>query len=322
MRAYFFWKSSNKSLTFGFAFRPTAAPKFFDPRDRRFRTFVTLTLSLLLHAIILWLLLRYVLLSQGGPSGATDTTLNVTLASPPKAAAPPSPPTPVAPPETEPTPPRPQPEEPRPRRNILTAPGSKTRVPQESSLPPLPPPPNTSQPPQPDLSSMIAQRREQRAAQEAQDSAAASGPPSETEDEHARRIIAQNLQSAKGKEYQPGDGGIFEIRDRSLHTANLIFNGWDANVGRKFPRSFPISQGNSPSLDSAIIDKVIEIIRETHPTEFQWDSRRLGRTVTRSARKEDTEDLRAFLAAEFAYDDKLQANDESGAPPPRRRRGG
>lgn len=169
---------------------------------------------------------------------------------------------------------------------------------------------------------MIAEHREARAAQNASDEAAAAGTPAESDDDRARRIIASNLASAKGKEYQPGDGGVFEIRDRSLHTANLIFNGWDANVGRKFPRSFPISQGSSPSLDSAIIDKVIEIIRETHPTEFQWDSRRLGKTVTRSARKEDTADLREFLAAEFAYDDQLQANDQGGPPPPRRRRGG
>ena len=44
---------------------------------------------------------------------------------------------------------------------------------------------------------------------------------------------------------------------------------------------------------------MIELIRTHYPGDFSWESRRLGRVVTLSARPQDSQELEAFLKKEF-----------------------
>ena len=317
MRAYFIWKSNTKTLAFGFAFRRNTEAPFFDPRDRRFRTFVLVVLSLLVHLLVLYLLVKYVLLSQGGKSSPASEGLNVTLGSPAakSTAAPP----PVAPPIPQPTE-EPKPEvEPRPRRNIIATPTpSPFHVPSQSNtpLPPLPPLPQSNQPPQPDMSSMIASKREAREAADAQErQLEANGGSSESEDAIARRHIASNLSKSRGEEYQQGGGGIFSIPDKGLHEATVVFHGWNHDFGRNLSQQIQVKQGSEPNIEMAIVDEVIRIIREQYKGDFEWQSPRLGKTVTRSARKEDTAALQEFLFQEFDFNDNLNYNRSRDQPP-------
>lgn len=48
---------------------------------------------------------------------------------------------------------------------------------------------------------------------------------------------------------------------------------------------------------------MIEIIREQKPGDFVWESHRLHRNVTMSARPEDTAQLETFLMKEFYPED-------------------
>jgi outer membrane biosynthesis protein TonB len=317
MRAYFIWKSNTKTLAFGFAFRRNSEAPFFDPRDRRFRTFVMVVLSLLVHLLVLFLLIKYVLMSQGGKTSPAIEGLNVTLGSPQTKSTAAQPP--VAPPTPQPTE-EPKPEvEPRPRRNVIATPApSPFHVPSQSNkpLPPLPPLPQSNQPAQPDMSSMIAEKREARdAADERERQLEANGGSSESEDQKARRLIASNLASQRGKEYQEGGGGIFSIPDKGLHDATLIFHGWNHDFGRNLSQQIQVKQGSQPNIEMAIVAEVIRIIRQQYQGDFQWESQRLGKTVTRSARKEDTAALQEFLFQEFDFNDNLNYNRSRDQPP-------
>jgi hypothetical protein len=44
---------------------------------------------------------------------------------------------------------------------------------------------------------------------------------------------------------------------------------------------------------------MVKIIRKEKPGDFEWESRRLGKVVTMSARKEDEKELIAFLLKEM-----------------------
>jgi hypothetical protein len=322
MRAYFIWKSNTKTLAFGFAFRRNAEAPFFDPRDRRFRTAMLIVLSLLVHLLVMYFLIKYVLLSQGGKTSPAIEGLNVTLGSPapPKTAAAPQPVTPPTPQPTE----EPRPEvEPRPRREIIATPAhSPLHVPSQSKtpMPPLPPLPQSNQPAQPDMSSMIAEKREAREAADARErQLEANGGSSESEDQKARRLIASNLASQRGKEYQEGGGGVFSIPDKGLHDATLIFHGWNHDFGRNLSQQIQVKQGSEPNIEMAIVNEVIRIIRLQYQGDFQWDSPRLGKTVTRSARKQDTAALQEFLFQEFDFNDNLNYNRSRDEPPAPRR---
>jgi len=52
-------------------------------------------------------------------------------------------------------------------------------------------------------------------------------------------------------------------------------------------------------VDKAIVDSMIAIIRQNVTGDFTFDSQRLGRVVTLSARVQDNAGLQAFLLREF-----------------------
>jgi hypothetical protein len=69
---------------------------------------------------------------------------------------------------------------------------------------------------------------------------------------------------------------------------------------------FEVPRGSHPSTQIAVVRKIIEIIREQESGSFLWDSLRLRRELTLSARPADTAALEAFLMEEFFSDGRLR----------------
>jgi hypothetical protein len=60
-----------------------------------------------------------------------------------------------------------------------------------------------------------------------------------------------------------------------------------------------VERGSDPDIETAIVKKMIELIRKEKTGDFEWDSHRLNRVVTLSARPQDTDELMAFLYKEM-----------------------
>ena len=77
------------------------------------------------------------------------------------------------------------------------------------------------------------------------------------------------------------------------------FFGWNKDVGQRTPQSFEVRKGNNPDMRTAVIRRMIIIIREHEQGDFVWESHRLGHNVTLSARVSDTAALEEFMMHEF-----------------------
>ena len=94
-------------------------------------------------------------------------------------------------------------------------------------------------------------------------------------------------------------GGVFQIRYIGLHYAEFFFHGWNRDFRRDWSQLVTVEQGSDDNIQIAVIKKMIGIIRAYKQNDFVWDSRRLGRHVTLSARPEDDAELQRFLMREF-----------------------
>jgi hypothetical protein len=147
-------------------------------------------------------------------------------------------------------------------------------------------------PPDMDMAAMVEARRKARGA------TAPAAP--EGDNEKAMRNINANIARASGNAIEGNNtGGIFDITDKTFHSAQLKFRGWNPNFKRRWLQQVTVEQGNAPDLETAIVNKMIEIIRKEKPGDFEWESHRLDRVVTMSARKEHTAELQAFLFREM-----------------------
>jgi hypothetical protein len=201
----------------------------------------------------------------------------VTKPEPAKAAKPPPPP-------RKQSAPRDTPAAPRPKLETYVPPVQATMTP----------------PPEADMSEMIAKKR---AAREAQNPPAPPSPPVESEAERARRLALANIGRANAAGQSSGadkddTGGVFSV-DKSYHSAEVKFRGWNTNFKRKWLQQIHVEQGAEQDIETAVVKEMIKIIRKEKQGEFQWESRRLGRVVTLSARPEDERELQAFLMKEM-----------------------
>lgn len=96
-----------------------------------------------------------------------------------------------------------------------------------------------------------------------------------------------------------GRNGIFEIRYLGLRTAQFSFKGWKSNINTARLEVFDITASDSTNIKREVIKKMIEIIRRDYQGDFNWESHRLRRVITLSARVEDTEALESFMLQEF-----------------------
>ena len=270
------------------------------PRKRQ----IGIAVSVALHVLLLvFLLTRHEpirIIPPSKPEGAmiyispvTPTAKAITKPEPAK----PNKPTPVTKvAKSTPAPPRKQ----QARAVVTPTPAAPQK--QEVVVPPAPSPVNAPPPPQMDMSQKIAQRQAARAAEQAKDANTTDGQTAaETDDQRANRIARANIAGAQGATSGQKDdgGGVFSIVNKTYLSADIKFRGWNTNFKRTWSQQVTVERGPYPDIETAIIKKMVELIRHEKPGDFVWESHRLGRNVNLSARVADQPELEAFLMKEF-----------------------
>ena len=267
-------------------------------------TLIAIVISLLIHAILLFTVIIHPM--NPGPEAEPAESSQIVMQLAPKTApkvaepqpsaqaepapAPKAPPKPVSKPVTKPSKPVAPPvmaAQP-PARNQAPAPLDRRVPPQPAPEPDMSPPPT-------DMMSYVKQQRDRRRAQGDpsilnEDAAAKDRGP--TADEVREANIQRNLKEA--------GGGVFQITQMSSRGAKFVFRGW-----RYFsnPRTeyIEVDAPADGDIRRAVVKRMIEIIRRDYKGDFTWESKRLGRVVTLSARPEDNAGLEDFLLNDFQW---------------------
>jgi hypothetical protein len=265
---------------------------------------VAFALSLALHAAMLWAWFpRLHELSferserdkAGGPlvveiAPEPTRAASVPPAPPPAPAveAPPPRPKPAAAPKAPPRPP------PRPPVIAQQEPAPAAVTPPEPPAVAAP----TMTPIEGDFSSHLEARRRARGA--APDGSL-SMPSAEDERERHNRIVTANLGLDRTPTFGPDrkGGGIFQIAQMGYDSAEFYFFGWNTDIRRNSKQLIEVRKGDNPDIRTAVVRRMIQIIRDQESGDFVWVSYRLGRNVNLSARPSDNAGLEDFLMQEF-----------------------
>lgn len=161
-----------------------------------------------------------------------------------------------------------------------------------------PPAPIVETQPAQDMMSMLNAARERRRAQEEanQDQAANQTGRGMTPQEVAEANVRHSMQRAAGRE---GTGGVFQILSKSTRMGSFSFRGWRPNSNSSWKQVIEVDAGLGGNVELAIVRRMIELIRTHYQGDFSWESRRLGRVITLSARPQDSAELEAFMMKEF-----------------------
>lgn len=289
-------------------------PNQFRQRERHFRlqisrnTLVALIASILLHAVILLFVLPK--LEQGEIGTIKPSPLQITIAQPKKIETIVQP-VPEVVPEVIP-PPEPEKKIEKPKKVMTQKPPlKKTEVKKppvfsvpkelaEAKIEEIKPPVQEMPPPvaQKDApTDMMAYVKAKRAEKIAQGDAAAInaeaiakelGP---SEEEKRMEKIKQNMKT--------GTNGIFEITSLSTHNATFAFRGWTGDYSNAKLQFFEVEAKSGQDIRLQLIRRMIALIREHYDGDFTWESHRLARAITLSARIEDSSGLEDFLMKEF-----------------------
>jgi hypothetical protein len=134
--------------------------------------------------------------------------------------------------------------------------------------------------------------------------------PGESDNARANRLAAANLglgnKPAMGADPRRG-GGIFEIQRMSYDYAQFAFYGWNKEMRRNTAQVIDVRKGANSDIQIAVVRRMIAIIRDHEQNDFTWESHRLGRVVTLSARQRDSAGLEDFLMREFFEDRRAPA---------------
>lgn len=145
-----------------------------------------------------------------------------------------------------------------------------------------------------DMMALVKARRAERIARgdaaEINASAIASNA-GQTEEQALNERIKKNLKS--------GTNGIFEITSLSSRNATFAFRGWTSDYSNARLQFFEVEAKSGQDIRMQLIRRMIALIREHYQEDFTWESHRLGRAVTLSARMEDNAGLEDFLMTEF-----------------------
>jgi len=160
---------------------------------------------------------------------------------------------------------------------------------------PTPEKPREEIPPEMDMAAYIAKRRQARGA---------TDPSTSTEESEAARGTRNALANIaainnRGRDDANETGGVFSVSNKTFHSMDLKFRGWNPNFKRRWLTSVTVEQGSEQDVETAVVKKMIELIRREKTGDFEWDSQRLGKVVTMSARTKDTAELHAFLLKEM-----------------------
>lgn len=262
----------------------------------RRKTLIALLGTLLIHALLFWAIRGLQQKPKVQPVGGKSAPIYLQLDKlpPPPPEAEPEP----APQKSEP-PPRPQKPKtverrlPRPTRPTITAPSNAISIPTPSPIvaaepPPAPPPATPATPAAPaplpgeDMAAYIARRKAERGAT----------PSEPSEDEIRMAKIRRNLQPE-------GTSGVFEITSRGMTTAQFSFRGWNNHGSNTHSQLINVEVGGDGDIEHAIVRRMIALIRQYYTGDFNWESQRMGRTLSLSARREDNAGLEEFLMKEF-----------------------
>lgn len=276
---------------------------------------IAIALSLLVHVALMWQWLPRIRFPslEDSKHGESTGSLVVQLAPPIRPAPALAPPAVM---ESQPVPP------PRPRAPAPPPPATPVialKAPSAASVPapviaPAPATPAPAPAPQrPSVSGDFAADLEAR--RRARGESPPVAPPSPgmitnapaAEDDKARsdRIAAANLAPRRQTfGYDPRQGGgLFQIVRLGYVDAEFVFFGWDKNIRRNTKQLIEVQKGNNADTRIAIVRKMIAIIREYEREDFLWESQRLGRSLTLSARDRDNAGLEQFLMQEFFPED-------------------
>jgi hypothetical protein len=179
--------------------------------------------------------------------------------------------------------------------NTITLPEEKPQKVVERE--PEPPKPKAAPP---DLSIDMSAAIEAKRRARGQDSS--DQPAEESDADRGMRVAKANIAAANGRS-QGSDandtGGVFSVTDKTFASAQLKFRGWNQNFKRRWLQQVTVERNGEPDIETAIVKKMIELIRKEKPGDFEWDSHRLQRVVKMSARREDQAELEAFLFKEM-----------------------
>jgi outer membrane biosynthesis protein TonB len=254
-------------------------------------TLIAFAISLLIHAIILFFVVPKIQMEKI----EEPTTFEVVLAQPEI--------------KPEPLPQEPIPEripEPVPEVKPIEKPKVITQKPNKNAKPPVftvpevlttekSMPEKVEKPPETD---MFAALNAKRAAREQGESEAAkinaeavAREISPSEDEKRDANIKRNFQN--------GTNGIFEILRLESQSASFTFLGWTSSLSNARREFFEVEAPRGQDVRLVMVRRMISLIRVHYQGDFDWESRRLGRTIVKSARVEDSAELEDFLMQEF-----------------------
>ena len=144
------------------------------------------------------------------------------------------------------------------------------------------------------MSDMLAAARERRRAAGIIEPDA---KPVEDDNAIARANIAEMVQrQSRGRNES---GGVFQITFKGVRTAEFVFRGWDLRRKTNSRQLIQVDAGPGGDIDTAIVRRMIELIRLYEKEDFNWNSPRLGRVVVLSARLRDSVELEEFLKRDF-----------------------
>lgn len=163
-----------------------------------------------------------------------------------------------------------------------------------------PAPASAAMPPPPaeDLSAYIERQRRARGETTTLPVAGGTNAAAARDLERRDRIVVANLGLDRTPTFghDPRNaGGIFEIKELNYDDAEFWFFGFDKDIDRNARQLIEVRRGDSPDIRTAVVRKMISIIRENVTGDFLWVSQRLGRQVSLSARPGDNAELENFI---------------------------
>lgn len=160
-----------------------------------------------------------------------------------------------------------------------------------------------------DLASYVDARRRSREPAAQPSIPAQPAPPAESEQARQNREAAARLGFSATPTFGSNKnlgGGTFQVRSVTFDRAELAFYGYNKLINRISLQVFEVQRGSNPSMQIAVVRKIIEIIRDQESGSFLWESLRLRRDITLSARPADNAGLEAFMMEEFFSDGRLR----------------
>jgi len=178
---------------------------------------------------------------------------------------------------------------------ILALKQPHANVPARSASPVAPPLPAPAATTAPDMQDFVNAARARRQAAEAlagrENAEAADSEREPSKEQISMARVKRNL--------HPGTNGVFQILSIESHTAAFSFRGWTTDASNSRREYIQVELGTNSNIQIAIVRKMIELIRRYYKGDFNWESQRLDRVVTLSAREEDNAGLEEFMLKEF-----------------------